>query len=312
MTADATAARPEPTNPEIAAHLDETADLLEAQRANPFRVSAYRRAASTLRALPRPVAAIAADGVDALMGALGTGPRLARVIMEIVATGRLGLLDRLRGDTDPTAVLTTIPGIGPELAERVHQALGIETLEEIELAAHDGRLATVHGFGARRIRGVRESLGGRLGRTGRALHVAPSASVPPVAELLDVDREYREAAAAGRLRCIAPRRFNPQHRSWLPILHTERGDRHYTATFSNTWRAHQRGRTDDWVVIYCDDDDGGRQQATVVTETRGAMAGRRIVRGRERDCVPHYAGLASFGRPSLRVVESAGTRRASI
>ena len=73
----------------------------------------------------------------------------------------------------------------------------------------------------------------------RALHVEP-----PVAELLDVDRAYRTAAAAGELRRIAPRRMNPEAEAWLPVLHTERGSRHYTVLFSNTPRAHRLGRTD--------------------------------------------------------------------
>jgi hypothetical protein len=286
------------TNLETAALLDEAAGLLEAQNSNPFRVMAYRRAAAAVRALPRPVTEIAADGGDPLMAALGIGPRLARTIAEITVTGRLGLLDRLRGETDPEVLLRTVAGIGPELAERIHQTLGIETLEDLEMAAHDGRLAGVRGFGERRVRGVREALAGRLGRRGRQppLPGVPL-SVPPIAELLDIDRQYREDAAAGRLRRIAPRRFNPGRRAWLPILHTERGDRHYTALFSNTARAHERGATGDWVVIYLED-GGPERQATVVTETHGPLLGRRVVRGRERECAALYAASAAH-RPSM-------------
>jgi hypothetical protein len=108
-----------------------------------------------------------------------------------------------------------------------------------------------------------------------------------VAEILDVDREYRAAAARGELQTIAPRRFNPAGEAWLPILHTRRGEREYTALFSNTARAHRLGRTGDWVVIY-HDGRGGERQATVVTATRGALRGRRVVRGREPACEAHY------------------------
>ena len=106
---------------------------------------------------------------------------------------------------------------------------------------------------------------------------ADRADQPAVAELLDVDREYREKAAANRLPTIAPHRFNPQHEAWLPILHTHRDDRHY-----NTARAHELGTTHDWVVIYRDDHDGG--QWTVITAQLGALKGRRIVRRREAEC----------------------------
>ena len=97
-----------------------------------------------------------------------------------------------------------------------------------------------------------------------------------------MDREYREKAAAGQLVKIAPRRFNPSHVAWLPVLHTTRGRRHYTALFSNTALAHLLARTDDWVVIYWDDARGERQ-STVVTADHGRLKGRRIVRGREAE-----------------------------
>jgi len=111
---------------------------------------------------------------------------------------------------------------------------------------------------------------------------------PTVEELLSVDREYRRKAARGELPLITPHRFNPAHEAWLPVLHTARGDHHYTALFSNTARAHEFGRTHDWVVLYV---DGGRPetQCTVITARRGILKGRRVVRGREVECGHHYA-----------------------
>jgi putative hydrolase len=109
----------------------------------------------------------------------------------------------------------------------------------------------------------------------------------PLDEILDVDREYRERAKARELVTIAPRRFNRARLAWLPILHTERGSRHYTALFSNTARAHSLGKTDDWVVVYCDG-SGGEQRFTVITAEYGALRGQRIVRGRERECASRH------------------------
>jgi putative hydrolase len=102
---------------------------------------------------------------------------------------------------------------------------------------------------------------------------------PSIAVLLDVDREYRERAAAGTLTTIAPRRFNPSGAAWLPVLHTERDGWHFTALFSNTALAHQLHRTHDWVVLYFYDDQHVEGQHTVVTETHGTLAGKRVVRG---------------------------------
>ena len=286
-----------PRNVDVASVLDEVADLLAAQHANAFRVAAYRRAADAIRSSPSVVAELVArGGGEALRTLRGVGPGLARAIAEIVATGRLALLDRLRGETDAEALFASVPGLGPVLAGRAHEALGLETLEQLEAAAHDGRLASVSGFGARRVRTVADTLAARLGRrwTG-PLDV--TTRIPPVDELLAVDSRYREQAAAGRLHRIAPRRFNPEGRAWLPILHAERGRRHYTALFSNTARAHRLGRSRDWVVVYVDD-FGREHQWTVVTETRGPLAGRRVVRGREAECRAHYGVPDSPGLPS--------------
>jgi hypothetical protein len=285
------------SNADIADALDEVGELLGAQDAKPFRAQAYHRAAAVVRTLPESLAAVVdAGGIDALATLPAIGPSLARTIAELVQTRRLGLLDSLRGHADPEELLATVPGVGPELARRIHERLGIHTLEALEMAAHDGRLARVGGFGPRRVRGVLEALAGRLGRRVVAPGVSPRVPEVPVAEILDVDREYRERAAAGLLRRIAPRRFNPKGRAWLPILHSERGNHHYTALFSNTARAHQLHKTDDWVVIFLDDGRTHRQ-ATVVTETRGRLDGLRVVRGRERECATFYRRTADRDVP---------------
>jgi len=124
------------------------------------------------------------------------------------------------------------------------------------------------------------------------LAAAGHAGAPPVSELLDVDREYREKASAGQLRRIAPRRFNPAREAWLPILHTARGARHYTALCSNTARAHRAGKTRDWVVLYHDDGSGERLH-TVITAAHGSLRGRRVVAGREAECVTFYLHQAA-------------------
>jgi hypothetical protein len=273
-------------NTQVAARLEEVADILEQQDANPYRIAAYRRAADTVRAWPRPIAAIAAEGGIAGLSALpGIGDVLARAIYQLATTGHLPMLDRLRGESDPVRLFGTLPGIGRITARRLHEELGIHTLEELELAAHDGRLERL-GIGRKRLSGIRDTLAGRLGRADRRRPVA-GAPLPDVAEILDVDRQYLSGASQGSLPLIAPRRFNPAHQAWLPVLHTQRGDRHYTALFSNTARAHELGRTHDWVILYFDGGDGERQ-CTVITAERGALRGRRIIPGREGECLQHY------------------------
>jgi hypothetical protein len=269
-------------NRRIADRLEEAARLLRAQGADPFRVNAYLRAAESVRSWPESMKdQYVRQGTEGLEDVPHVGPTIARAIRELVIRGRLPMVDRLRGELEPARVLATVPGIGRRFAEKLHVELGLNTLEDLEAAAHDGRLATIAGFGEKRLAGIRDSLAQRLGRT-RSGSVQPPVATP-VAELLDVDREYRERAAAGELPLIAPRRFNPTHEAWLPVLHTRRGSRHYTALYSNTARAHRFGRTRDWVVLYGDDDRGNEYQYTVITAHDGAHRGRRIVAGRERE-----------------------------
>jgi DNA polymerase (family X) len=274
-------------NIQAAQRLEEVASILEQQRANPFRVRAYRQAAATVRRLPVPLIQLWREGGDAALRELpGVGDRLALALRMLATTGRLPMLERLRGMIDPVAILASVPGVGRTLAGRLHRDLGIDTLEDLEAAAHDGRLKDIAGIGAKKIAGIIDTLSARLGRTPGIRE--PETSPPPVAELLDVDREYRGKAAQGALPTIAPRRFNAAKESWLPVLHTERADRHYTALFSNTARAHELGKTHDWVVIYC---DRGRNehQFTVVTAPQGLLAAKRVVRGREDECAEFYS-----------------------
>jgi DNA polymerase (family 10) len=270
------------TNSQIARRLDELANLLEAQRANPFRVNAYRRGALVISGLPEPVSEMyQREGVEGLEQLPHVGHTLAIAVRTMVETGRLPLLEHLRGEIDPVLLFESVPGIGRIQAERLHHELGIDTLEDLEAAAHDGRLASIAGFGSKKVAGIIDSLASRLGRVRRP--EGGSVGDVPVEELLDVDREYREGVRAGTLPTIAPRRFNPESKAWLPILHTQRGDRHYAAMFSNTARAHRLGTTLDWVILY-QDGASGAHQCTVVTSRQGPLEGYRIVRGREAEC----------------------------
>jgi Holliday junction resolvasome RuvABC DNA-binding subunit len=285
-----------PGNAMCAERLREAADLLEAQGANPFRVAAYRRAADTVRDLPEDISQlIERDGAEGLDALPGIGRGIASALLEMNRTGRWMQLERLRGSADPVQLFTAVPGLGHRLAERIHDELHVDTLEALELAAHDGRLETVPGVGPRRAASIRSSLQAMLAR-GRARRPAegaaarPSAGAgPSVAMLLDVDREYREKSTAGTLPTIAPKRFNPSGAAWLPVLHETRDGWHFTALYSNTAQAHQLNRTHDWVVLYFYDDQHSEGQHTVVTETHGPLTGRRVVRGREAECRAYYS-----------------------
>ena len=199
-------------NAQCADRLREAADLLEAQNANPFRVSAYRKAAGTVLALDQDVAAIVArDGLPGLEALPSIGRGIAAALLEMTRTGRWIQLERLRGNADPVQLLTAVPGLGHRLAERIHEELHVDTLEALELAAHDGRLESVPGVGPRRAAAIRASLQAMLSRSRPRLAVhgaAPRRARIPAgrrAQPARAPRAYRRAAPRGCARRVGAR-----------------------------------------------------------------------------------------------------------
>ena len=281
------------TNAQIANVLERIADLLEVQDANPFRVRAYREGAQTIRDLDQLVADyIREDRFEELKALPNIGSGIAAVVGDYVSSGKSALLEELEAQASPEDTFARVPGIGRELARRIVDQLHLQTLPELEAAAHDGRLAAVEGFGPKRIEGVQAGLAGIVSSAARRKQRERTAQPngqkrknqarPSVESLLEIDADYRRRAEAGELPKIAPRRFNPAHEAWLPVLHTKRDGWNFTALYSNTAQAHELDKTDDWVVIYYER-DGKEQQNTVVTETKGALKGKRVVRGREKE-----------------------------
>ena len=295
MTEPTGQSRGTPFNVLAAERLREVADLLALQDGNPFRVAAYRHAAEAVARQKEDLRDIlSAGGAEALRRIPGVGEHIARGLAELAGAGRWAYLERLRGSAEPHDVFCVVPGVGPALAARLHETLHVDTLEQLEAALHDESRA-VAGVGPRRRAAIRAALAEMLARI-RPSRAAPI-DEPTVAVLLDVDREYRDKARADTLKKLAPKRFNPRGEAWLPILHTERGPWRFTALFSNSARAHELGKSQDWVVIYFHSDGGGEAQRTVVTAARGPLAGQRIVRGREEECLSLYTGPPGGERP---------------
>lgn len=145
-------------NSEIAEIFDHLADLLEIRGANPFRIRAYRNAAHMLRDMPRSAADMVKSGENlSVLPAIGKD--LAAKIAEIVATGKLALLEETRKVVpDALTELTALPGIGPKRAKALHDALRIRSLAELQSAANAGKIAKLPGFGAKTEKTIRDEL----------------------------------------------------------------------------------------------------------------------------------------------------------
>ena len=139
------------TNRKIAEIFNEIADLLDIDGENPFRVRAYRNAARTILGSPRQMADLVEEGFD-LTTLRGIGKELAKKIDEMVQTGRLAYLEKLKQTHPPQLeALLKIPGLGPGRVRLLHELLHINSLDDLEKALHEGKLEKVPGFGKKLI-----------------------------------------------------------------------------------------------------------------------------------------------------------------
>ncbi len=137
------------TNADLAAVFEQTADLLELQNANPFRVRAYRNAARVVGELKLDLAARIAQG-EPLPKLPGIGADLAGKIDEFARSGRLALLDRLRKEMPSgVAEMLQLPGLGPKRVRALYDELHVTSLPQLLRAARDGRVRALPGFGVR-------------------------------------------------------------------------------------------------------------------------------------------------------------------
>lgn len=129
-------------NLQIAEILEEVADLLEIQGANPFRIRAYRNAAQTLRGIAEPV-----DPAK-LTELPGIGKDLAGKIGQIITTGDFPLhRELLQQIPRGVVMMTRIPALGPHRARKLYEALKIESPEELAEACRRHKVSKVPGFG---------------------------------------------------------------------------------------------------------------------------------------------------------------------
>jgi len=167
-------------NLELAWILEEIGDLLELQGENPFKVRAYRRAARTIEMLPEDIEAVWRRGeLDELEG---VGKAIASKIDEWLSTGTMRFYEELRQQLPPgLRELTRVPGVGPKLAHRLYQELGIASLHQLEESCRAQRLRHVKGLGPR----TEENILRGIERLRRQWERVPLGLALPVAQQLE-------------------------------------------------------------------------------------------------------------------------------
>jgi len=155
------------TNYEIAQALAAIADHLEIRNENAFKVRAYRNGARSVREMTRPLAEMVGAGAD-LTSLPGIGKELAKRITELVTTGRTERLEGLEREMPGSVIgLMDLGGIGPKRARELFETLGVTTLTELERAIDDGRLVDVPGFGEKTADRLRRAIRERQSRPER-------------------------------------------------------------------------------------------------------------------------------------------------
>jgi DNA polymerase (family 10) len=137
------------SNRRIANLLFNIATLLDLAQDNIYRVRAYRRAARRILALREEAAAIVARGEELPLP--GVGVRIRRKLAELIGSGALAFYDELLEDQPAhLRALLRLDGLGPKLAQRLYEGLGIASPEQLLAAAERGEVRTLFGFGVQR------------------------------------------------------------------------------------------------------------------------------------------------------------------
>lgn len=155
----------------IAHTLDQMAALMELRGEPAARVRSFRTASRVVAAVPGTIAAALEDG---LVASRRLEPAMLEVVTDLATTNRSPVYEELRELVPPGLVeMLAIPGLGVGKVRLIHERLGIESLGDLEVAARDGRLAALPGFGARSAANVLEGLSSlRRATTVRLLHHA--------------------------------------------------------------------------------------------------------------------------------------------
>ena len=184
---------------QVAAILVNIATLLELKGENPFKMRAYINAARALEGMSESLDKVIAE--KQLGEIEGIGESIQKKILELVTTGKLVYYEELKAATPPgLVVMLEIPGLGPKKIKAIHDELGIETIEQLEQACKEGRVAALKGFGEKTQANICDGINRRRAYASRHLI---SDALPVADRLLEALRSHKDVircSSAGSLR----------------------------------------------------------------------------------------------------------------
>jgi DNA polymerase (family 10) len=176
------------------------AAYLELHGENRFKAKAYDTAAKALRGFPSDDLAGALESGE-LAAVRGLGPATLAVVRDLVEHGQSRYLEQLR-QTTPEGLLEMldVPGLTPAKIFQIHEALGIETIDELEEAARDGRLAKLPRYGPKTANRILSGIAMRRARGAQRLYHQARAEGERLREMIEAHPDVAHAALAGPLR----------------------------------------------------------------------------------------------------------------
>jgi DNA polymerase (family X) len=188
-------------DPRSAAHvLTQIAEHLLLRGEHRFKTKAYESAARALLTLDTDDLG-ALDRAGTLEATRGIGPATLSVVRDLIETGESRYLEQLRATTPAGLLeLLRVPGLGTAKIHQLHEAIGIDSLDSLEAAARDGRLATVKGFGPKGVERILKGIGFVRGSGSRQLYPRALVQAHALLQMVRAHPSVVRAELAGSVR----------------------------------------------------------------------------------------------------------------
>jgi len=187
------------TKAQVAEVLTEIATLLDLKGENPFKSRAYVNAARAIDAATDPLEKIFCAESEVRLK--GIGDSIHEKVCELVQTGSLQYYEDLKASMPPGLVtMLAIPGLGPKKIKALHDKLGIESVEQLEKACQDSKVASLDGFGEKTQAKILEGINFRRQYASRHLYSDAIVAAEPILESLRTHPEVTRCSVAGSLR----------------------------------------------------------------------------------------------------------------
>ena len=184
---------------QLADILTDIATLLDLKGENPFKIRAYQNAARAIGSLDEPLDKLIAE--NRLAGVRGIGDAINKKVIELVTTGRLAYYDELKASI-PAGFreMLTIPGLGPKKIKALHDHLQIDTIEKLEQACKEGKVAALKGFGEKTQANICDGINRRRSYASRHLLADGMYIAEPILDSLRQHEDVIRCSVAGSLR----------------------------------------------------------------------------------------------------------------